>query len=488
MFTPRRTVALALAVFAHAALGQSSFRLLTPTGSYSEGRAVSGNGLVVAGMALNESCFWNTNLVRTAIQRTGNPPPYATDTDADGNAFVTIGLAQGNNTSAFRVVLGLGAQRLPKTWNAANEYRISAAGDVVAGYFVVEDVASSSNRIISRWTATGGVQPLSGLSGLTGQSNDVSADGLMLVGQYSGPGNGQTAFKWTQAANASLLPDLTSGFWRDSSARAVNADGSVIVGSSKNASGVTTAVRWTAAGIQALGYLPGDTGSFANDVSENGKVIGGVSLRPSQPSLNSAFIWTECYGLETLQSYAARFGVSLSGYDFSIARLRFNADGSVMTGNCITPSGGNRGFVLTLRREMASQSTCPGGSATFTAPSDGLTGGTYQWRRNAQPLQESPGRFTGTSSPTLLISNAAVADSGTFDCIVTYPCGVLTSPAASLLVCPGDFNCNGAVDGDDVVTFFAQWDSGSPAADVNSDGAVDGDDVISWFSSWDAGC
>ena len=55
-------------------------------------------------------------------------------------------------------------------------------------------------------------------------------------------------------------------------------------------------------------------------------------------------------------------------------------------------------------------------------------------------------------------------------------------------ICLGDYNCDGGVDGDDVITFFADWDSASPAADVDGSGGVDGDDVILFFERWDAGC
>jgi hypothetical protein len=54
--------------------------------------------------------------------------------------------------------------------------------------------------------------------------------------------------------------------------------------------------------------------------------------------------------------------------------------------------------------------------------------------------------------------------------------------------CPADFNLDGAVDGDDVISFVAQWDIGDSQADFNSDGAVDGDDLIGFFEYWDTGC
>lgn len=52
--------------------------------------------------------------------------------------------------------------------------------------------------------------------------------------------------------------------------------------------------------------------------------------------------------------------------------------------------------------------------------------------------------------------------------------------------CPADFNCSGAVDGDDVVAFFGRWDLGF--ADINGNTVTDGDDVIAFFERWDAGC
>ena len=54
--------------------------------------------------------------------------------------------------------------------------------------------------------------------------------------------------------------------------------------------------------------------------------------------------------------------------------------------------------------------------------------------------------------------------------------------------CRADFNCDGGVDGDDVIAFFAEWDENLIGADVTDDGLVDGDDVIAFFARWDAGC
>ncbi|MFN9992817.1 MAG: GC-type dockerin domain-anchored protein, partial [Phycisphaerales bacterium] len=53
--------------------------------------------------------------------------------------------------------------------------------------------------------------------------------------------------------------------------------------------------------------------------------------------------------------------------------------------------------------------------------------------------------------------------------------------------CPADFDLSGAVDGDDVISYFSAWDSGAPEADVDRSGGVDGDDIIVFFTGWDSG-
>jgi hypothetical protein len=53
--------------------------------------------------------------------------------------------------------------------------------------------------------------------------------------------------------------------------------------------------------------------------------------------------------------------------------------------------------------------------------------------------------------------------------------------------CAADYDNSGGVDSDDVIAFFAEWDSGAPCADVDVSGGTDSDDVIFFFTRWDAG-
>jgi hypothetical protein len=71
-------------------------------------------------------------------------------------------------------------------------------------------------------------------------------------------------------------------------------------------------------------------------------------------------------------------------------------------------------------------------------------------------------------------------------------CGVINmaiGPACPWIAegCPADHNNDGSIDGDDVISFFSDWDSGVTCADANLDGSVDGDDVIVFFGAWDSG-
>ncbi|MFZ4575885.1 MAG: DNRLRE domain-containing protein [Phycisphaerales bacterium] len=52
--------------------------------------------------------------------------------------------------------------------------------------------------------------------------------------------------------------------------------------------------------------------------------------------------------------------------------------------------------------------------------------------------------------------------------------------------CIADWNHDGAVDGDDVIAFFSDWDANN--ADADGSGGTDGDDVIAFFGQWDTNC
>ncbi|MBK7968086.1 MAG: T9SS type A sorting domain-containing protein [Bacteroidetes bacterium] len=88
---------------------------------------------------------------------------------------------------------------------------------------------------------------------------------------------------------------------------------------------------------------------------------------------------------------------------------------------------------VTISQNPVDAEICDGTGTTFTVVSPGL-GISYQWRKNGVPLTDNA-TYSGTSTATLTVSGAVVADAGAYDCIVSNNCSTpLTSSAAALLV------------------------------------------------------
>lgn len=111
----------------------------------------------------------------------------------------------------------------------------------------------------------------------------------------------------------------------------------------------------------------------------------------------------------------------------------------------------------------------------------------YQWRKNGVPVVGSA-RISGSTTPGLSFSAIWASDAGTYDCVVSAPCGSVVSRTARILVCPADFNCSGAASLQDIYDFLPLWFASSARADINADGVVGVQDVLTFLESWFAGC
>jgi len=85
-----------------------------------------------------------------------------------------------------------------------------------------------------------------------------------------------------------------------------------------------------------------------------------------------------------------------------------------------------------------------GGTVHLIVEAEGVGVLTYQWRRNGVELTDGP-RISGAATAELTISDAQVADAGSYSVRIEDPCGSTISVNASIGVgCAGDVNADGA--------------------------------------------
>ena len=110
--------------------------------------------------------------------------------------------------------------------------------------------------------------------------------------------------------------------------------------------------------MQSLGFLPGDTRSYAFGVSGDGSVIVGLS---DTPTATRAFRWTSQGGMQELGP--------LSGGNSSVAKA-ISKDGSVIVGEKYS-NFGSSAFLWTESGGMQDLGTLPGGTS---ARAEGASG------------------------------------------------------------------------------------------------------------------
>jgi probable HAF family extracellular repeat protein len=326
----------------------------------------------------------------------GAASSQAFDLSADGSAVVGLG----SQADGIRAVRWLDAGLAESLGNVPDGFGTVANGTSADGAVVVGYGFTMTGLGAFRWSEADGLMLLGDLPG--GQDSSyaaqVSRDGSVVVGDSMGA-NGQEAFRWASDTGMVGLGDFPGGITL-SVALDVNADGSVVVGYGFSASGYE-AFRWTeAAGMVALGDLPGggymaqgvgvsgggdfvvgrslsslgqeaflwsaDAGmiplgdlaggrydSIANAVTDDGAMVVG---RGSSVVGNEAFIWTADTGTMRLADYLTNMvGLDLDGWRL-IDATSVSADGSVIAGYGVAPSGGQQAWMARISEPGAD---CP---------------------------------------------------------------------------------------------------------------------------------
>jgi hypothetical protein len=159
----------------------------------------------------------------------------------------------------------------------------------------------------------------------------------------------------------------------------------------------------------------------------------------------------------------------------------------------------------TIATHPVPQSACVAGSATFAVTPAGTGPFTYQWRKGVVAINATtnPSAATGT----LTLANVQAGDAGSYDCVVSTPCGSVTSNAVSftLAVCacglsdvagPGQsIGSDSALTADDIIVYLNWFFAGDTRADVAGpgqssvpDSQFTADDIIVFLNRFFAGC
>jgi hypothetical protein len=158
------------------------------------------------------------------------------------------------------------------------------------------------------------------------------------------------------------------------------------------------------------------------------------------------------------------------------------------------------GLSPSLTEHPTNVAGCSHASAMFSVGAGGTDPLSYAWRKNSDPID--PAQNPSATTSLLHLENLHEADVGVYDCVVSNPCGSVTSRAAMLSLCPADLTdasgtglCDRGVTIEDLVYFIESFFSGAEDADID-DGSGNGvpdrgvtiEDLIYFLIRFEGGC
>ena len=302
----------------------------------------------------------------------------------------------------------------PVGTNSAS-YSIPAASSSDAGSYTV--VIAGTCGTVTSSAATVTVNPLTAIG--TQPSSATVCDGQPVTLTVSATGD-NLSYQWFNGAN----PVGTN-----------SASYSIPAASGTDAGTYTVVVTGTCGAVT----------SSAATVTVNTAPV--VAALPAAPTIcaGSGFVLTAAATGTGPFSYQWRKDgspmLTETGVTFSINVLAPGNAGSydvVVTNTCgsttSTTSVLTVGSAPVITSQPAPASVAIGGTGSFSVAASATPGPLgYQWRRNGINLPNA-GPYGGDNTPMLTISPASLVITGSFDCVVTAPCGTTTSAAALLSV------------------------------------------------------
>jgi len=339
---------LAVCGMAQAQVGFFPLEDLPGGAASSQAFDLSADGSAVVGLGSQADGIRAVRWIDAGIAESlGNLPDgfgtIANGTSADGSVVVGYGFTS-TGLDAFRwsdadgmTLLG----DLPGGQESSFAAQVSRDGSVVVG-----DSMGANGQEAFRWASDTGMVGLGDFPGGISLSVafDVSADGSVIVG-YGFSSNGFEAFRWTESTGLVALGDLPGGGYMAQGV-GVSGGGDFVVGRSLSSLG-QEAFLWSAdAGMISLGDLAGGRhDSIANAVTDDGAMVVG---RGSSVVGNEAFIWTADAGTMRLADFlTSEVGLDLTGWRL-IDATSVSADGSVIAGYGVAPSGGQQAWMARI--------------------------------------------------------------------------------------------------------------------------------------------
>ena len=290
--------------------------------------------------------------------------------------------------SALAVLAGGAVATRAQTMLINGDFMADAAAfTVYPGYTTT---SGNTNEI------TGWYHPIGGGYGLNG-------GGVNGAGNPFGPANdGGLTYAFLQGGPSELAQDLTNGY----------------------TAGVAYELSFEAAARS------GNTVTFQVQIADNSQTnvttqVAGVDLTANPNAFvqyNYLFVAPPTFdGTPSIQLYNLSSGDNTINFAKVSLQVATNA------------------LLITQQPAPATLSLYVGGTATFTVVATGTNTVSYEWRKNGSKLSDG-GSVSGSTTPSLTISNVSAADAGSYDVVVSVGASSLTSQAATLTVAVAFFS------------------------------------------------
>jgi trimeric autotransporter adhesin len=434
--------------------------------------------------------------------------------------FNVAGDANVSNIARYRPSTGTWSSLGSGIGSSVNAMALLPGGDLmVGGSFstignpLMRGIARV-NPVTNVWSSVG-----SGINGTVSALLVLPGGDVIVGGSFSSVGTLSSAQNIVRFSPATgVWSPLGQGVNGSVSAIAVQPDGVLVVGGSFTSAGSTPANRiarfdpianqWSALGS---GVTSGRVLSIV--VRPSGRIVaGGDFLNVGGSSMSyvaeydpASDAWSSMIG-----GLNSPVRVMATVPNAGVGQAELLLGGSFFYPSLSNPSSMFTGYTFgtpppTVGSQVLSTSLCTGADAIISVVPTGTGPFTYQWRKNGVAI-DTLANPTAASANLLLVSVTA-SDVAVYDCVISTPCGSVTSAPSplTLLTCacnPSDvaganqsIGADGALKADDIIVHLGWFFASDARADVagpNQSTAPDteftADDIIVFLGRYFAGC